>query len=218
MLRAIALALRGPPLQGLWTRHSLSTTVGVARHLDSRFGKLFANSLQFLLPLRRRRWIAQLEGGQRIDKDLGNDQPGIKLVICGDDVPRCMLGTGCAQALLIGVHIIVPKFPLFDIGLAQFPILIRFIDSAKKTLPLFFFRNMKKELHDSGSVVVEMAFQVEDRAKPLPPNCVVIKQSRGKAFTTQDLGMNSDDKYFLVVRPIENANPPTFRKSLRRSP
>ena len=41
-----------------------------------------SSRIQTTAPLRRRRWIAQLEGARRIDKDLGNDQPGIKLVIC----------------------------------------------------------------------------------------------------------------------------------------
>jgi len=40
------------------------------------------------------------------------------------------------EAFLIGLHIVVPEFPLFDVRKAEFSVLFRLFDSFKETLSL----------------------------------------------------------------------------------
>jgi hypothetical protein len=66
-------------------------------------------------------------------------QPGVGFIVCRDDVPRRLAGSGGAQARLVGFHVIVPVFPFFDISPAEFPILIRLFEAGEKPLTLLVF-------------------------------------------------------------------------------
>src|SRR6185503_14192299 len=64
----------------------------------------------------------------------------------------------------------------------------------------------------------QMCLEIDDGLKTFLPDCLGIQQCRWEIFVAQDLRMHSDDKYFFVVRPVENSNPAAFWKAPCRSP
>jgi hypothetical protein len=75
---------------------------------ESYFGD-FANFLRSNINSRRRFavvfWVVQFEFVDCIEQDAGHDQASIQFIVGGNDVPRCMLGAGRTEALLVGLHI-----------------------------------------------------------------------------------------------------------------
>jgi hypothetical protein len=76
----------------------------------------FADGLQFLPMRLARPGIAHFEALQRIDDNLRNDEPGVIFVIGRHDIPGRGARAGCAQARLVGLHVMIPQLPLFDIS------------------------------------------------------------------------------------------------------
>src|SRR5690242_20765143 len=97
-----------------------------------------ADRLQFPQPFGTGRRIAHVKPFQRVEDDLGDDQPGIGLVVGGNDIPGRMLAAGGRQALLIGLHIVLPVFALLHIAGAELPVLVRLVDAGQEALALFF--------------------------------------------------------------------------------
>src|ERR1700722_15989976 len=103
-----------------------------------------------------------------------NDQPGILLIVGGDDEPGRVMSAGSTQALLIRVHVILPEFPLVNVRHAEFPVLLRFVDAFEETLSLFVARKMKEYFDGPGSVAIQVALQIHDGAiAPLPDGFVL---------------------------------------------
>src|SRR5438093_8656912 len=76
---------------------------------------------------------------------------------------------GLAQAGFIGLHIVVPEFPLFEVAPAEFPVLIRLVDAGKKAAALLVLGNVEEKFNDARSVAVKMVFQIHDGTIPVPP-------------------------------------------------
>jgi len=93
---------------------------------------------------------------------LGDYHPGIPLVIGGNGIPGRVMGAGGIQAILVSRHVMLPIFPLVNIRAAEFPVLVRLIDTVEKSLPLFILRQMEEDLHNLRAVPVEMLLQVHD--------------------------------------------------------
>ena len=75
---------------------------------------------------------------ERIQDNLGNNQPGILLIIGGNDVPRCVMGARRAQTSFIGVRVLLPVFPLVNVREAEFPVFVRLINALEESLSLLF--------------------------------------------------------------------------------
>ena len=116
-----------------------------------------------------------------------------------------------AQASFIGAHVLLPEFSLDNVRGAEFPVLFRLIDARQKALSLFFLREMEEELDDAGSVAVEVFLQIHDRTIPVVPDRLVVVWRAGSPFAAENFAVHADDQHLLVVRPIEDADPPTFR-------
>jgi hypothetical protein len=56
------------------------------------------------------------EAVERVEDNLGDDQPGIFLVIGGNNIPRRMPCARRAEAFLISLPVILPEFALLDAG------------------------------------------------------------------------------------------------------
>jgi len=80
------------------------------------------------------------------------------------------------------------------------------------------FRQVKKELDDSGTVTVEMLLHVHDRPIPLFPDSFLVKQFIRKPLAAENLRMHTNDEHFLIVGTIEDTDPPTFRQTTGRAP
>src|ERR1035437_2624383 len=96
----------------------------------------FADGLQFPPTFRGGLGVCHFKRIERIQNDLGNDQPGIFLIIGGNDVPGRVMGAGRAQASLIGLQVMLPMFPLVSVREAEFPILVRLINALEESFSL----------------------------------------------------------------------------------
>lgn len=56
-------------------------------------------------------------------------------------------------------HVLRPELALFDVGCAEYPVLVRLVDASEKALALFLFREMQEVLHDARIVAMEMAIE-----------------------------------------------------------
>jgi hypothetical protein len=78
---------------------------------------------------------------ERIDDNVGNNQPGILLIICGNDVPGRVMGACRVQALLKSLSVILPEFPFVNVRDAEFPVLLGIINALEESLSLLALRS-----------------------------------------------------------------------------
>ena len=98
--------------------------------------ELLADRLQFLVAFRGRLGICHVESFERIEDDLGYDQPGVLLVVGGNDIPGHIACTCRAEAFPKRRHIVIPELPLLNVRKAEFPVLFRFVDAFEEPLSL----------------------------------------------------------------------------------
>ena len=129
---------------------------------------------QFSPAFCRGRRVGRLKLPKPVQDNLRNDQPGVLLVVGRHDVPRRVAGAGCAQALLIRLHVLLPVFPFLNIGEAEFPVLFRFINARQEALSLFLLGKMEEDFHRARSIAIEMTLQVDDGAISFLPKGFLI--------------------------------------------
>src|SRR5207247_11341952 len=122
-------------------------------------------------------------------------------VVRGHHVPRRVALAGGAQASLVGLHIVLPVAALFDVGHAEFPVLLGIVDAREKALALLLLRDVKKELEHARAVAVQVALEVSDRLVEILPR-VVFTEPVGKAFAAQALRVHATVQTLLVVRAV----------------
>jgi hypothetical protein len=162
--------------------------------------------------------IRHLEIPQRIQNDLRDDQPCVLLVVSGDNEPWRTMRACRLKTILIGLHVMLPVFPLVNIGGAELPVLFRLVDAREKSLPLLLVRQMQKDLDDLRAITMKVLLQVRDGFIPLLPNVLPVAQLRGKSLAAENLRMHSDDQHFLVIGTVEDADAAALRKPARRAP
>src|ERR1035438_5193555 len=129
-----------------------------------------ADRFQFPPPFCGGLGICHLKFIERIQDNLGNNQPGILLIVGGNDVPGRVMGACRVQASLLSLHVMLPVFPLVDVREAEFPILVRLINATEESLSLLFLRKVEEYFDGPRSVTIKVAFQVHDGAIPLLPD------------------------------------------------
>src|ERR1019366_2336671 len=100
--------------------------------------------------------IGRFQSLQRIKNNLRDDQAGVVLIVCGDNIPGSVMRTGCAEALFISLHVVLPKLSFVNIREAQLPVLLWIVDARQETLALLILREVQKDFHDARTVSVEM--------------------------------------------------------------
>ena len=101
-----------------------------------------SDRFQFPPMLRGGPGICHLKFIQRIDDNSGHNQPGIFLIIGGNDIPRCMTGACRMQASLIGFCVTLPVFSLVNVRETEFPVFVRLINALEEALSLLVLREM----------------------------------------------------------------------------
>jgi len=66
------------------------------------------------------------------------------------------------NAILVGLHVLLPVFPFVNVGGAELPVLVRLIDALKKSLSLFVVREMEEYLDSPRAVTMKVLLQVYD--------------------------------------------------------
>src|SRR5260370_30106546 len=94
-------------------------------------------------------------------------------------IPGCGPSTGGTEAGLIRLHVLLPVVSLLDIGDAEFPVLIRLIDTFEEALSLFFLRDMEEELNHARTIAMQVVLQVHDGTISVAPNGPRIDQFFG---------------------------------------
>ena len=115
--------------------------------------------------------IMHVQALHRLDDDARDDESRVVLVIGRHHVPRRGLRAGSAQTVLVNLDVLVPELSLAEVGLTEFPILVRLIDPCQKAFSLLLLREMEVEFEDTGSVALEVILQVDDETVPPLPNC-----------------------------------------------
>src|SRR5579863_4499000 len=123
-----------------------------------------------------------------------------------------MVCTGCSEALFVCLHVMLPEFPFLNICVAELPVLLRLVDTRQKAFSLLLFREVEEELDDASAVGVKVFLKIDNRTIPIVPDCLVIMRSVRDALAEQNFGMHAGNQDFLVVGPVEDADPPAFRK------
>jgi hypothetical protein len=101
--------------------------------------------------------IRHFQSVEGVENDLRNDQPGVLLVVGGNDIPG-RFASGCnTEAFLKSRHIAFPELSLLNVGEAEFPILVRLIDALKKAFSLLVFRQVEIEFDNPGAVEVQVS-------------------------------------------------------------
>src|SRR5437867_12068794 len=136
----------------------------------------------------------------------------------GYDIPRTLPAAGRAQAGFIGLHVVVPEFPLLEVAPAEFPVLIRLVDAGKKATALLVLGNVEEKFNDARSVAIKMVFQIHDGTIPIPPDGLFVEQFFRQPLAVENLGMDSNDQHFFVVRTIEDANATALRQETSGAP
>ena len=132
---------------------SLMRTFG-ASAFGSQLRQLLTDREQFATAICARFGKGHFESFECVEDNLGYDQSSILLVVGGNDIPGRVPGACRTEAFFIGLHVLLPEFPLLNVPKAQFPILFLLIDALKETLSLFFLGEVEEESDDTGSVAV----------------------------------------------------------------
>src|ERR1019366_7203716 len=111
-----------------------------------------------------------------------------------------------------------PVFPFVNVSEAEFPVLVRLINALEESLSLFFLRKVEEYFDGPRSVAIKVALQVHDGAIPLIPDGCLVAQLFRKPLAAENLRMHPNDQHFLVIGPVEYADPPAFRQTARRAP
>src|SRR5437870_6717125 len=130
---------------------------------------------------------------QSVEDGPRDDQAGVFLVIGGYAIPGGLPAAGLAQAGFIGLHIVVPEFPLFEVAPAEFPVLIRLVDAGKKAAALLVLGNVEEKFNDARSVAVKMVFQIHDGTIPVPSDGLFVEQFFRQPLAVENLGMRSEE-------------------------
>jgi hypothetical protein len=93
-----------------------------------------ADSFQFSPTFRGSLGIGHFQSMECIKDNLGHNQPGVPLIIGGDDIPWRVMGAGRVQVRLIRLDVMLPVFSFVNVGKADFPVLLRLIDALEEAL------------------------------------------------------------------------------------
>ena len=80
------------------------------------------------MPYRGHFWVTHFESFDRIEDNLGHNQPSILLVVGGHHIPRGICCVCRTESFLKGFHMLLPELPLLDVREAEFPVTVRLVD------------------------------------------------------------------------------------------
>ena len=130
-------------------------------------------------------------------------------MISGDDVPGSPCRASGTDGFFIDLHVVVPEGSFGNIGRREFPVLFRVFQPFDQSLALFILGNVKEEFENKCAVVGQVSFKGIDISKTVSPE-VIVDCNVGDAFSIREFGVNPNDKYFLKIRTVKDANSTAF--------
>lgn len=104
----------------------------------------------------------EVEGAQFFDEEFGDDEVAVPFAVARDDVPRCGVGGGFFQKVLIGGLEFVPHGAVGEVGRFEFPEFLGVLEAGFEAFLLFFLGDVEKDFDDGGSFADEHVFEVDD--------------------------------------------------------
>src|SRR5205085_11815168 len=99
----------------------------------------------------------------------------------------------------------------------EFPALGWLVEPGKKALALFLLGDVQKEFHDQHAVACEMLLEMPDAFEALVPDILAHEIMR-QPLAPENFRMHTGHQHILIVRAIENADPPALRKCFGDAP
>src|ERR1700733_6011016 len=106
----------------------------------------------------------------------------------------------------------LPEPAFFDVGRAEFPVLVGLVDTGEEALALLLLREVEKEFDHAGSVGVEMSLQIRDRAVAIVPKSLCVVGRVRQPLADEKLPVDADDQHLLIIRTVEDADPSALWK------
>src|SRR5581483_7206467 len=153
----------------------------------------------------------------RVDDRGRHDHAREPFVVRGNDVPGRMCRGGAPDRVLVAALVVVPPVALLQVAHRELPVLLGAIEPLEKPLALLAFRQMQEELDDGGAVARQVTLEMPDVAGALLPDAARDQPGRNP-LVVEELRVHAHDDQFLVVRAIEDADPPAFGKRADRAP
>lgn len=120
-----------------------------------------------------------------------------------------MFGGCVANHIFVGVHVVFPEAPLFDIGRRKFPIFFGAFEAVKEAAFLFLAGDVEEEFSDDDAVVSEVGFEIVDVFVALFPDVLSEELGRQLLFLEQ-LGVDTDDEDFFVIGAVKDPDASAF--------
>ena len=162
--------------------------------------------------------VAEVEGFEFGDDDVGDGGAGEPLVVGGDDVPGRPFGAGVVEGVLEGVHVVVPEGALFGVVDGELPVLLGRVDAREEALLLLLLRDVEEEFEDVDAVADEVVLEVVDLLEAVPPDFLLVLRLGGELLVAEDFGVDADDQDLLVVGAVEDADAPALGQRLEAAP
>ena len=132
--------------------------------------------------------IAELHALQGVDDDLGNDEPGVLLVVCRHHEPWRGCRAGCGEARLIGLHVASPELPLGHVGRIELPVLLRVVDARQEPFALLVLRDVQEHLDDPRAIAVEVPLHCGYRLVALLPEALLAGEAGWQSLIGEQSG------------------------------
>jgi hypothetical protein len=140
---------------------------------------------------RRRSRIHLLEG---MHETVGHNQVSVPLVIGRHDKPWGGLGTGGGKCLLEGLVVLLPEAPLGEVLRADFPALVRILNTREQAFLLLCLADVEEELEDAGTAVSEQLLERSDLLEA------------ALRLLVCELPVNPRDQDVFIMRSVEDAD------------
>ena len=190
----------GTAAVGSWPQRVLLGLGSLGRELTPRLGQALPLLVGHL-------GILQVQRPDRGRDDVGDDGPGDPLVVGRDDVPGGPLGAGGRQAVRVRPHVPAPVGPLGQVGRGELPVLVRAVEPLEEPPLLLLLRHVQEELEDHRPVPDQVPLERVDVLVAPPPELLPELLAR-QPLRRQQLGVDLHDEDVLVVRPVEDPDPP----------
>ena len=122
---------------------------------------------------------------------------------------------------MIGVlerlHVLVPVGPLGDVGGLELPLLAGCVQAGDEPPLLLLLRHVEEELHDLGPAAIQVALERVDVVVASLPELLAARPGR-ELLTLEPFGMHPQRDDLLVVRAVEDADPPPLGQGLADAP
>ena len=117
--------------------------------------------------------------------------------------------TPLPDRLLERVHVIIPELAFLYVGRREFPALLRLVEAVHEALLLLLARHVQEELQNFCPLAGRVVLKMRDVGQPLVPDPLA-DERRGQLLPLQDFRVHAHDEDFLVVRTVEDADPPAL--------